>query len=160
MFRLVSRKVDPPKENDNFHMTNEIRALGGRGTVKDFDGVVKFLAMLEGKRKTFMHETGKVFSLEDSARVLTTILDIDTLGRIEDNGTSLEDYTELKKWVDEREVKLKSRGNRAAKDPNAMVYGVDERVQGLEDPGGRAQGLEDPGGRAQDPWHGSAPVDP
>ena len=33
--RRVNRKIGPPKENDAFHMGNEIRGLGGKDTLKD-----------------------------------------------------------------------------------------------------------------------------
>ena len=94
--------------------------------MKDFPGTTKFLNFLEGKRKVFLLETGSFFPLKDSAHVLSSVLDEDTLGRVEDAEIELTNYNALKVWIERREVKLKSRG-KVAKDPNAMVYGVQHR---------------------------------
>jgi hypothetical protein len=36
LYRRVVRRIGPPQENDAFHMGNEIRGLGGKGTLRDF----------------------------------------------------------------------------------------------------------------------------
>ena len=43
LYRRIVRKVDPAKENDAFHMGNEIRGVDGKGILKDFGQTCRFL---------------------------------------------------------------------------------------------------------------------
>ena len=123
LYRRVVRKIDPHKENDAFHMGNDIRGLGGKGTLKDFGQTCRFLTILEQKRKHYLLEIGAAFPLADSARVLVSVVDEDTMGRLKDAKVTLEDYEKVVDWIRAREVRLTSRSTRGSsgKDPNAMV---------------------------------------
>ena len=54
LYIRVVRKIDPPKENDDFHMGNIIRGLGGKGILKDFGQTCSFLEFLEQRRKHYV----------------------------------------------------------------------------------------------------------
>ena len=170
LYRRVIRKIDPPKENDAFHMGKEIQGLGGKGTLKDFGQTCRILEFLEQKRKHFLLEIGTAVPLDDSARVLVSVVDKDTLGRLEDSKVSLEDYEKLVDRIRSREVNLRSRSARgaSAKDPNAMVYDVGEGPARFEintpvtssasSEAGSSQRSASPWtppAGAQDPWQGA-----
>ena len=80
-------------------MGNEIRGLGGKGTLKDFGQTCRFLTFLEQKRKHYLLEIGAAFPLADSARVLVSVVDEDTMGRLEDAKVTLEDYEKVVEWI-------------------------------------------------------------
>ena len=66
LYGSVFRKIEPPKDNDAFHMGNDISGLGGKGTFKDFGQTCRFLEFLEQTRKHFLFYIGTAFPLDDS----------------------------------------------------------------------------------------------
>ena len=128
LYRRVVRRIGLPQENDAFHMGNEIRGFGGKGTLKDFSQTCRFLAFLEQKRMHYLLEISAAFPREDSGRVLVSVVNEDTMGRLEDAKVPLENYEKLVEWIVDREVRLTSRSTRgrSSRDPNAMVYAVGE----------------------------------
>ena len=92
--RKVCIKIDPPKSNNVFYLSNEIRGLGGTTACKDFAQTCRFVLFLESRLKEFLIETGQSFPPNDAARVLSQAIDEDTMGRIEDAGLPLEDNYE------------------------------------------------------------------
>ena len=46
LYRRVVLKIGPPRENNAFHMGNEIRGLGGKGTLIDLSHTCRFLTFL------------------------------------------------------------------------------------------------------------------
>ena len=79
-------------------------------------------------------EIGAALPLDDSARVLLSVVDKDTMGRLEDGKTPLESCEKQVDWIRSREVRLRSRSKRgtSSKDPNAMVYSVGEDLARYE----------------------------
>ena len=49
LFRKVVRKLDPPKSDNTFHLTNEIRGLGGTSVCKDFAQTCRFMLFFESR---------------------------------------------------------------------------------------------------------------
>ena len=86
------------------------------------------LAFLDQKRKHYLLEIGAAFLREGSARVLVSVVDEDTMGRLEDAKVPSENYEKLVEWIRVREVRLTSRSTRdsSSRDPNAMVYAAEE----------------------------------
>ena len=115
-------------------MGNEIRGLGGKGTLKDFSQTCRVLTFLEQKRTHYLLQIGIAFPRDDSARVLVSVVDEDTMGRLEDGKISLENYELLVEWIRAREVRLTFRFSRGSpgKDPNAMVYAIGEGLSQYE----------------------------
>ena len=125
MWRLLNRKLDPPGADIEFHLTNDIRKHT-RTNCASFEQTVKFIAFLEGKRREFGVETGKPLDGVVFVEVLGAALDEDTMGRLEDGGTSNKDYEAVKIWIENRHMRLQSRAAKALpKDSDKMVYGVD-----------------------------------
>ena len=79
----------------------------------------------------YQTETGEVFPDVDAARVFSQAIVEDTMGRVDDdNSLDLEAaYLPVKTWILNRDVKLKlrkhTRAKPAARNPDDMVYGVD-----------------------------------
>ena len=103
LFRQILRKLDPPMSDPTFHLENELRALSGTPVAKDFPQTVRFVHFLESKIKDYLMETGEIFSNEDACRVLSKVVDEDTVGRLEDAHISLRNYQACKGWIIERE---------------------------------------------------------
>ena len=78
MFRKLTRKLDPPRSDNAFHLANGIQGLGGLNACKDFTQTVRFVVFIEGKIKGYLMETGEVFPDDDAVRVLSQALDEDT----------------------------------------------------------------------------------
>ena len=70
-------------------MGNEIRGLEGTRTFTDFNQPCRLLEFLEQKRTHYLLEIGAAFPLDDSARVFVSVVDEDTMGRLEDGGVSV-----------------------------------------------------------------------
>ena len=125
------------------------------------------MTFLEQKRKHYLLEIGAAFPREDSARVFVSVVEEDTMGRLEDGKVPLDNYEKLVEWIRAREVRLTSRSTRGSsgKDPNAMVYAVGEgpaqyeihMPEASQDPGSsqRSASPWTPPAAAQDPWQGA-----
>jgi hypothetical protein len=130
------QKLDPPRADGSFHLSNETRGLGASNLCKDFAHTVQFVKFLNARMDEFQTETGETFPDLDAARVLSQAIDEDMMGRVEDTeGLDLKDprdgyaYAPVKTWILQRDVKLKLRKHTrvrpATKGPDDMVYGVD-----------------------------------
>ena len=82
---------------------------------------------MESKKREFGVETGKDLDVVVFGEVLGAVLDEDTMGGLEDNGTSIKDYEAVKIWTENRHMRVQSRaaGKAMPKDSDKMVYGVD-----------------------------------
>ena len=89
-------------------LTNDIQKYA-RTTCADFSQTVKFIAMLEVKRREFQTDTGSDLDLDVFARILGSAIDEDALGRIEDAKGDLKDYEYTRVWVENRHTKLMNR---------------------------------------------------
>ena len=58
LWRLLNRKLDPPRADVAFHLANDIRKHA-RTNCTSFDQTVKFISFLESKKREFGIETGK-----------------------------------------------------------------------------------------------------
>ena len=125
---------------------------------------------MEQKSKHYLLDIDAAFPREDS------VLDEDTMGRLDDAKIPFENYEKLVEWIRAREGRLNSRSTlgSSSRDPNAMVYAVGEgpsqyEIHMLEassaspDSGsGSSQrsaspwtsqvGAQDPWQGAEDPW--------
>ena len=126
LWRLLNRKLDPPRADFAFHWTNDLRKHA-RSNCSDFNQTVKFIAMLEGKRREFAAETGDVLDVVVLGEILGSAMDEDTMGRLEDAGTDIKDYEKVRLYAENRHVKNASRaaGKAIPKDSDKMVYGVE-----------------------------------
>ena len=100
-----------------------------RTSCADFAQTVRFIAMLEQKRREFQVETGEPLDPIVLGEVLGAAIDEDTMSRIEDAGKiAIRDYEAVKLYVKQRHTKLTSRaaGKTIPKDADKMVYGVDD----------------------------------
>ena len=95
LWRLLQRKLDPPRADVEFHLVNDIRKHA-RTSRANFDQTVRFIAFLESKRREFGVETGTSLDTTVLGEVLGAAMDEDTVGRIEDAGKSIKDYNECK----------------------------------------------------------------
>ena len=130
LWRLINRKMDPPRADLDFHLINGIQRLA-RSNCVDFAQTVRFVNHLETRKLEFQTETGSVLDPEVLARVLSSAMDEDTHSRIEDTpGVDVKVYSEAKQWIESRDVKLKSRqaGKMVPKESDKMVYGVDQKM--------------------------------
>ena len=87
---------------------------------------VKFILMLEVKRRDFQTETGSALDPDVRARILGSAIDEDTLGRLEDSGVDIKSYEAIKVWVKNRHTKQQSRqaGKVLPKSDDKTVHGV------------------------------------
>ena len=92
-----------------------------------FSQTVKFIAMLEGKRREFQVETGEALDPVILGEILGAAMDEDTLGRLEDSGGDIKNYEKVREYAENRHVKNQSRaaGKSIPKDSDKMVYGVE-----------------------------------
>ena len=95
LWRLLQRKLDPPRADVEFHLVNDIRKHA-RTSCANFDQTVRFIAFLESKRREFGVETGTSLDTTVLGEVLGAAMDEDTVGRIEDAGKSIKDYDDCK----------------------------------------------------------------
>ena len=126
LWRLLNRKLDPPRADFAFHWTNDLRKHA-RTNCSDFNQTVKFIAMLEGTRREFAAETGEILDVVVLGEILGAAMDEDTMGRLEDAGTDIKDYETVRVYAENRHVKNASRaaGKSIPKDGDKMVYGVE-----------------------------------
>ena len=126
LWRLLQRKLDPPRADVEFHLVNDIRKHA-RTSCANFDQAVRFIAFLESKRREFGVETGTSLDTTVLGEVLGAAMDEDTVGRIEDAGKSIKDYDDCKLFCENRHMRIQSRvaGKTLPKDKDSMVYGVD-----------------------------------
>ena len=82
LWRLLNRKLDPPRADVAFHWTNDFRKHA-RPNCADFGQTVKPIAMLEGKRREFAAETGETLDPVVLGEILGAAMAEDTLGRLE-----------------------------------------------------------------------------
>jgi hypothetical protein len=162
LYRRLVQKLDPPRADASFHLSNEIRGLGAGNLCKDFAHTVNFVKFLDTRMEEYQTETGETFSDSDAARVLSQAIDDATMGLVQDDGElDLKDsregkaYAPVRAWILARDVKLKLRKHTrvrpATKGPDDMVYGVDvAQPQPLP---GQAPPQTAPA--AEDPWHAS-----
>jgi hypothetical protein len=111
-----------------FHLANDLRKHA-RTTCSDFAQKVRFISMLEQKRREFQAETGDPLAPDVLGEILGAAIDEDTMSRIEDAGQiNIRDYEKFKLYVEHRYTKLASRaaGKAIPKDSDKMVYGVDD----------------------------------
>ena len=73
-------KLNPPRADSSFHLSNEIRGLGGVNLCKDFAHTVQFVKFLDSRMDEYQIETGEIFPDADAARVLSQTIDEDTMG--------------------------------------------------------------------------------
>ena len=128
LWRLLNRKLDPPRADLGFHLTNDLRKHA-RTSCADFAQTVRFISMLEQKRREFQVETGEPLDPVVLGEILGAAIDEDTMSRIEDaNKIEIRDYEAVKLYVEQRHTKLTSRaaGKAIPKDTDKMVYGVGE----------------------------------
>ena len=85
LWRLLNRKLDPPRADLVFHLTNDLRKHA-RTSCVDFGQTVRFIAMLEQKRREFQVETGEPLDPVVLGEILGAAIDEDTMSRIEDAG--------------------------------------------------------------------------
>ena len=127
-WRLSNRKLDPPRADLAFHLTNDLRKLA-RTSCVDFSQTVRFISMLEQKRRELQAETGDPLCPVVLGGVLGAAIDEDTMSRIENADTiAIRDYEAVKLYVEQRHTKLTSRaaGKAIPKDSDKTVYGVDD----------------------------------
>ena len=124
------------------------------GACKNFGQTERFVHFLEKRLKDYLIETGEIFPPGDAARILSEILDEETLGRTEDSTDKelqLTNYEPMKEYILQRDAKLKSRQSTrhkpSAKGPDDMVYGVESKPRAAEPPPARA-----PAPQIEDPW--------
>ena len=92
LYRRLVQKLDPPRADASFHLSNEIRGLGASNLCKDFAHTVQFVKFLDSRMDEYRTETGEVFPDSDAARVLAQAIDEDEMGRVEDTeGLDLKD---------------------------------------------------------------------
>ena len=80
--RLLNRKLDPPRADIEFHLTNDIRKHA-RTNCTSLERTVKFITFLEGKKREYGVETGKPLDVVVLGEVLGAALDEDTMGRLD-----------------------------------------------------------------------------
>ena len=108
-----------------------------------------------------MLEIGAAFPLEDSARVLVSVVDEDTIGRLEDGGVSLTNYKVLLDWICFGETRLRSwsSGRSSQRGPDAKVYNMAETAAKHKihtpEPASRGQ-TSDAGSRLDTFWSSSS----
>ena len=86
MGRLLNRKLDSPRADVEFHLINDIRKHA-RTSCASFEQTVRFITLLETKRRGFGVETGTNLDPAVFREVFGAAMDEDTVGRIEDAGT-------------------------------------------------------------------------
>ena len=91
MWRLLNRKLDPPRADVELHLINDFRKHA-RTSCANFEHIVRFIAFLETHRREFGVETGTNLDPTILGEVLGAAMDEDTVGRIEDFGKSIKDY--------------------------------------------------------------------
>jgi hypothetical protein len=124
LWRLLNRKLDPPRADVEFHLINDIRKHARTPRAR-FEQTVRFIAFLETKRREFGVETGTNLDPTILGEVLGAAMDEDTVGRIEDAGTSIKHYDARKTFCQNRFMRMQSRIAALPKDSDKMVYGVD-----------------------------------
>ena len=80
-------EAPPPRADLDFRMVSDIQRLA-RTSCVDFAQTVSFLAMLEVRRIEFQTETGFALERDILARIPSSAMDEDTVGRLEDAGIS------------------------------------------------------------------------
>ena len=160
----MQRKLDLPRADVEFHLINYIRKHA-RTSCANFEQTVRFIAFLESKRREFGVETGTSLDTTVLGEVLGAAMDEDTVGRIEDAGKCIKDYTECKIFCENRHMRMQSRlaGKTLPKDSDKMVYGVDMPAPSAaltppqQAPEPAAAASPDPPGidpwASQDPWN-------
>ena len=158
LWRLSNRKLGSQRADVEFHFINDIRKHA-RKSCASFEQTVRFITFLD--REAIFEE------------VLGAAMDEDTVGRMEDAGKSIKDYTECKMFCENRFMRMQSRiaGKTLPKYSDKMVYGVDMSAPSAGPPPAQpapepaaAAGPEPPGvgvdpWATQDPWgcHPCAP---
>ena len=179
LWRLLNRKLDPPRADLEYHMKNDLRRHA-RINCTDFSQTVRFVAKLESKRREYQVETGSPLDPMLLADILGAAMDEDTSGRLEGGNVDIKDYDKVRVWIENRNTKMQSRivGTTLPKDDNKMVYVVDPGTapQAPAAPSGSCRGacggcaihplqpaeaarptLPDPWESAQDPWAQGCP---
>ena len=125
----MNRKLDPPRADIEFHLTNDI-PTHARISCTAFEQTVRFIAFLETKRREFGVENGKNLDPTVLGEILGAAMGEDTIGRLEDVGTRIKDYAAVQIWFENRHTKLQSRaaGKAIPKESDKMVYGVDSAL--------------------------------
>ena len=169
LWRMLNRKVDPPRAEIGFQLKTEIAALAGKENLcKDFNMSVRFIKHLEQKLKEYVMETGEdVLKLNETlSHVVNQVIDLDTMDRMEEAKIATQTYEDVKVWIQTRDARPRARNRGAVKiDPNAMQYSVATPEQQAHaaiappspPPGMSAQDPWQTGGGAPDPW-ASAPA--
>ena len=80
LWRLLNRKLDPPRTDFAFHWTNDLRKHA-RFNCADFGQTLKFIAMLEGKCREFAAETGETFDPVVLGEILGAAMDAGSMQR-------------------------------------------------------------------------------
>ena len=105
LWHLLNKKLDPQRDIQNCHLESAARDLGGT-SCSDFAQTMRFPRLLETKDKDFLIETGTELSRDVLAHVLSSAMDEDSLGRLEDAQVEVTSYADTKDWLDKRDVKL------------------------------------------------------
>ena len=122
LWRLLNRKLDPPRADVEFHFTNDIRKHA-RTYCTNFERTVRFATCLEVKKREFGVETSTNLDPTLLDEVLGAAMDVDTPGCIEDAGTSIKDHEACKIFCENRFTRMQSRvaGKTLPKDLDKML---------------------------------------
>ena len=98
---MLNRKLDPPRADLEYHMRNDLRRHA-KANCTDFAQTVRFVAMLESKRREYQVETGSPLDPMVLAEILGSAMDEDTSGRLEDGNIDIKDYDKVRVWIENR----------------------------------------------------------